>query len=89
MCAQGEGNFICKKPLQMRPIFVFLGLNGRPCKASDKFIQLGWAGLEGHFATNLCQNLTVIERSIHFTKYQAISQQILLLFLLLPQINIL
>ena len=66
----------------------FLGLHGCPCKASDKFIQLGWVGLEGHFATNLYQNLTVIERSVLCTKYQTSSQKTLLFLLQRPQINI-
>ena len=53
------------------------------------FIFLERVGLEGHFATNSYQNLTVIERSVINTKYQALSQQTLLLLLLLcPQINI-
>ena len=32
-------------------------------------------GLEGHIATNLYQNLTVIERSVDNKNYQALSQQ--------------
>ena len=42
-------------------------------------------GLQGHFATNLYQNLTVIGRSVQNRKYQALSQQTLLLLLLRPQ----
>ena len=53
----------------------FLGLHSCPCKASDKFIQLEWVGLEGNFATNLYQNLTFIERRVVNTKYQTLSQQ--------------
>ena len=64
----------------------FLGLPSCPCKASDKFIQLGWVGLGGHFATNLYQNQSVMERSVLNTKYQTLSQQSLLLC---HQINIL
>ena len=45
--------------------------------------------LEGHTATNLYQNPTVMEKSVENTNYQAIFQQILLLLLLSPQINIL
>ena len=56
----------------------FLGLHSCPCKASDKFIQLERVGLQGHFATNLYQNLTVIGKSVHNKKYQALSQQTLL-----------
>ena len=52
----------------------FFGLHSCPCNASDKFNQLEWVGLEGHFATNLYKNLTVIERSVVITKYQALSQ---------------
>ena len=46
-------------------------------------------GLQGHFATNLYQNLTVIGRSVQNKKYQALSQLTLLLLLLRPQTNIL
>ena len=67
----------------------FLGLHSCPCKASDKFIHLEWVDLVGHFATNLYQNLTVIERIEENTKYQTSSQQTLLFLLLCPQINIL
>ena len=42
----------------------FLDLHSCPCKVSDKFTQLEWVGLQGHFATNLYQNLTVMERSV-------------------------
>ena len=50
----------------------FLGLHSCPCKASDKFIQLEWVDLQGHFATNFYQNLTVIGRSVLNKKYQAL-----------------
>ena len=53
----------------------FLGLHSCPCKASDTFIQLEWVGLQGHIATNINQNLTVIGRSVQNKKYQALSQQ--------------
>ena len=62
---------------------------GLPYKASDKFMQLGWVGLEGHTATNLHQNLSVIERSVVNTKYQAISPQTLLFLLLRREIDVL
>ena len=45
--------------------------------------------LEGHFATNFYQNLTVIEKSVQNKKYQTLSQQTLLLSLLRPRTNIL
>ena len=67
----------------------FLGLHSCPCKASDKFIQLEWVGLQGHFSTKLYQNLTVTERSVVNTKYQLLSQETMLLLLLSPQIDLL
>ena len=67
----------------------FLGLHSCPCKARDKFIQLERVGLQGHFATNLYKNMTVIGRSVLNKNYQALSQQTLLLLLLCPQTNIL
>ena len=44
--------------------------------------------LEGHIATNLYQNLTVIERSVPNKKYQALFQQTLLILFLRPRTNI-
>ena len=61
----------------------FLGLHICPCKASDKFIQLERVSLQGHFATYLYKNLAVIGRSVLNKKYQALSQQTLLLLLLI------
>ena len=49
-------------------------------------------GLQGHFATKLYQNLTVIERSVLSVlnkKYQTLFQQTFLLLLLSSQIDIL
>ena len=47
-----------------------------------------WVGLECHTAINLYQNLTIIERAVVNTKYQARDEQTSLQSLLLPQINI-
>ena len=82
LCLRYPKGIACRCFISILPDFH--GLHSCLCQASDKYIQLEWVGLQGHFATKLYQNLTVIERSLLNAKYQALSQHTLLLLLLSP-----